>query len=55
MNFCVFIPARLGSTRLPAKPLIKIEGRSIIQRVYQNCIESGAEKVFVATDADVVD
>ncbi len=54
MNFCVFIPARLGSTRLPAKPLIKIEGRSIIQRVYQNCIESGAEKVFVATDAESI-
>jgi 3-deoxy-manno-octulosonate cytidylyltransferase (CMP-KDO synthetase) len=45
------IPARYGSTRFPGKPLINISGKSLIQRVYEQCIK--AEKltdVVVATD-----
>lgn len=34
----VIIPARLKSTRLPDKVLLDINGKSIIQRVYENVI-----------------
>lgn len=45
------IPARYASTRLPGKPLLEIEGKSIIQRVYeQACKASLLTKVIVATD-----
>jgi spore coat polysaccharide biosynthesis protein SpsF len=32
-NIAVFIPVRLGSSRLPKKPLIKIEGRTLIEHL----------------------
>ncbi len=45
------IPARYASTRFPGKPLIDIEGRSMIQRVYEQAKKSTAlGKVVVATD-----
>lgn len=50
MKFVVVIPARYASTRLPAKPLLDIGGKPMIQWVYERAIESGAEKVIVATD-----
>ena len=34
MKILVLIPARLESTRLPKKPLININGKSMIQTVY---------------------
>ena len=34
MKTIVIIPARLESTRLTEKPLIKIQGISLIHRVY---------------------
>ena len=50
MKYSVIIPARYASTRLPAKPLAIIDGKSMIQHVYQRAEQSGAEKVIVATD-----
>ena len=50
MPFNVVIPARYASTRFPGKPLALIKGKPMIQHVHQRAIESGAEKVFVATD-----
>ena len=44
-NICI-IPARMGSSRLPGKPLIKILGKELIQHVYENCIKS---KLFDTT------
>lgn len=45
------IPARYGSTRLPGKPLIEIDGKPIIQRVYEQSKKSKLlDKVIVATD-----
>jgi 3-deoxy-manno-octulosonate cytidylyltransferase (CMP-KDO synthetase) len=45
------IPARFGSTRLPGKPLIDIDGKPMIQRVYEQAKKSKLlDKVFVATD-----
>jgi 3-deoxy-manno-octulosonate cytidylyltransferase (CMP-KDO synthetase) len=48
--FHVIIPARFASTRLPAKPLLLIGGRPLIQWVWQSAVDSGAASVFVATD-----
>jgi 3-deoxy-manno-octulosonate cytidylyltransferase (CMP-KDO synthetase) len=48
--FHVIIPARFGSTRLPAKPLLQIGDRPLIQWVWQSAIDSGATSVLVATD-----
>ena len=46
----IIIPARIGSTRLPNKPLIDLNGRSLIQRVYLNASKISSN-VFVATDS----
>jgi len=50
MTFTVIIPARYQSERLPGKPLMDIEGQSLIQRVYHQARKSRAQRVIVATD-----
>ena len=40
LNSIVIIPARLGSSRFPGKPLALIEGQTMISRVYNNSIKS---------------
>lgn len=45
------IPARYASTRFPAKPLVDIAGKSMIQRVYEQVKKSTlVSEVVVATD-----
>ncbi len=51
MDVLAIIPARYGSTRLPGKPLIKLRGKTLIQRVYERvslCKE--VDEIIVATD-----
>ena len=43
------IPARYASTRFPGKPLIDINGKSMIQRVYEQ-VQKALIHVCVATD-----
>ena len=45
------IPARFQSTRLPGKPVIEIQGKTLIEHVYRRvqCAES-VERILVATD-----
>ena len=50
-EFLVVIPARLGSTRLPRKPLADIHGKPMIVRVAERAMQSAAHSVIVATDA----
>jgi 3-deoxy-manno-octulosonate cytidylyltransferase (CMP-KDO synthetase) len=51
MNILGIIPARYGSTRFPGKPLVNINGKSMIQRVYeQSCKSKRLGKVIIATD-----
>jgi 3-deoxy-manno-octulosonate cytidylyltransferase (CMP-KDO synthetase) len=50
-EIAIIIPARFGSTRLPGKPLIKVNEKPIIQWVYERASKSKyAGKVIVATD-----
>ena len=44
------IPARWGSTRLPGKPLADINGKPMIQWVYEAVKKAKVDKVIVATD-----
>ncbi|MWN32426.1 MULTISPECIES: 3-deoxy-manno-octulosonate cytidylyltransferase [unclassified Gilliamella] len=50
MNFSVIIPARYGSSRLPAKPLADIHGKPMIVRVMEQAQKSLANRVIIATD-----
>jgi len=50
----ILIPARIGSTRLPRKPLLKINGREMILRVWDKAQNTKAEKVVVATDSQEI-
>ena len=49
MKFAAIIPARYASTRFPGKPLVQIDGKSMIQRVYEQ-VSKVLEMVYVATD-----
>jgi 3-deoxy-manno-octulosonate cytidylyltransferase (CMP-KDO synthetase) len=54
MGFCVLIPARLASTRLPDKPLADIGGAPMVVRVAQRAARSGATRVVVAADSSAI-
>ena len=52
MKTIVIIPARLESKRLSEKPLIKIQGKSLIHRVYNRIKKCKSElDIVVATDS----
>lgn len=54
MRFTVVIPARLGSTRLPGKPLADLLGKPLVLHVAERALASGAAAVLVATDDERV-
>ena len=50
MKILGIIPARYASTRFPAKPLVEINGKSMIQRVYEQAVKTNFNKIIIATD-----
>jgi 3-deoxy-manno-octulosonate cytidylyltransferase (CMP-KDO synthetase) len=52
-NFFIIIPSRIGSTRLEKKPLVKILGHTLIERVFMNALNI-TKNVYVATDSDEI-
>ena len=57
LDVVVIIPARMGSSRFPGKPLKLIHGKPMLQRVYENCVDAlGEPNVYVATcDNEIMD
>jgi len=49
-DFNVVIPARYCSTRYLGKPLVRINGKSMIEHVWINATKSNANEVVIATD-----
>ena len=46
----ILIPSRMAATRLPGKPLLKINNLSIISHVYKRAEEANIGEVVVATE-----
>ncbi len=56
MKTLVIIPSRLAATRLPGKPLLKINGLSIISHVVKRAEEANIGEVYVAAgDKEIID
>lgn len=55
MNTAILIPARYNSSRFPGKPLVKLDGIPMIQRVYDNCKEAGHDTYVLTDDLRVFD
>ena len=56
MKTLTIIPSRLSATRLPGKPLLKINNLSIISHVFRRAQEANIGDVVVATeDQEIVD
>lgn len=52
LGAAIAIPARMGSSRFPGKPLELLGGKAVIERVYENCKKSQrAQKVVILTDS----
>jgi 3-deoxy-manno-octulosonate cytidylyltransferase (CMP-KDO synthetase) len=52
MKKVIVIPARLDSSRLPKKVLLDLKGKTVIQRVYEQCLKvSNIDAVYIATDS----
>lgn len=56
MRFLGVIPARFASSRLPGKPLLRIQGKPLIQYVYQQAVKCPhLSRVVVATDDERIE
>ena len=56
MKTLIIIPARLAASRLPGKPLLKINGLSIISHVFKRAETAKIGDVLVATEnQEIVD
>jgi 3-deoxy-manno-octulosonate cytidylyltransferase (CMP-KDO synthetase) len=56
MKTLVIIPSRLSAKRLPGKPLLKINGLSIISHVFKKAENANIGEVIVAAeDKEIVD
>ena len=54
MKIAIGIPARMGSTRFPGKPLALLAGKPMIQHVIEKALAANLGPVFVATDDDAI-
>ena len=56
MKTLIIIPSRLSATRLPGKPLLKINGLSIISHVFKRAVNANIGEVYVAAeDQEIID
>ena len=52
-DFIILIPSRIGSTRLKNKPLVDIDGKTLIQRVFEQSLKATSQS-FIATDSQLI-
>tara|TARA_B100000035_G_C20860061_1_gene491442 strand:+ start:60 stop:791 length:732 start_codon:yes stop_codon:yes gene_type:complete len=56
MKTLIIIPSRMSATRLPGKPLLEINGLSVVSHVAKRAEESNIGEVIVATeDQEIMD
>ena len=56
MKTVIIIPSRMSASRLPGKPLLKINGKSIISHVFKRAENANIGDVVVATeDQEIID
>ena len=56
MKKVIVIPARLDSSRLPKKVLLDLKGKTVIQRVYEQCLKvKNIDGVYIATDSPEIE
>lgn len=54
MKVVTMIPVRMASTRLPNKPLLEVNGKTVIQRVYENVKASVPGDIIIAAGDQVL-
>ena len=52
-DLIIIIPSREGSTRLPQKPLIDLNGKSLVQRVFELALKI-TNNTYIATDSILI-
>jgi 3-deoxy-manno-octulosonate cytidylyltransferase (CMP-KDO synthetase) len=52
-SFTILIPSRIGSTRLKNKPLLDINGLTLIERVFKNSADISND-TYIATDSELI-
>ena len=56
MKTLIIIPSRMSASRLPGKPLLKINGLSIISHVFKKAEKANIGEVIVAAeDQEIID
>ena len=55
MKNVIIIPARLNSSRLHGKVLLDLGGKTVVQRVFEQCLQvENINEVYIATDSEEV-
>ena len=55
MDTVIVIPARMHSTRLHGKPLLKRNGITLIESVWRQCVQTGFDVVVATDHVDIAD
>ena len=55
MNTAIVIPARMGSSRFPGKPLVKIHNKELLFWVIENCRNVGCAIYIATPDKEIID
>ena len=54
MERVIVIPVRLNSSRLPNKVLLDLKGKTVLQRVFEQCLKVRNVKTYIATDNELI-
>lgn len=54
MKLIVIVPARIGSERMPNKPLLKFNGKTMVRHTIDRIMESGLQPVALASDSSLI-